>query len=82
MTWVSWRLQRTETLIAAAILALIAVLLVPTGIEMANAYDHDGLSACLAQTELGRLRPGGRGVHRSAFKGSAASSAGSRSSRG
>ena len=50
MTWVSWRLQRTETLIAAAILALIAVLLVPTGIEMANAYHHDGLSACLTQT--------------------------------
>ena len=50
MTWVSWRLQRTETLIAAAILVLIAVLLVPTGIEMANAYHHDGLSACLNQT--------------------------------
>jgi hypothetical protein len=50
MTWVSWRLQRTETLIAAGILVLIAVLLVPTGIEMANAYHRDGLSACLAQT--------------------------------
>jgi len=50
MIWVSWRQQRTETLIAAAILALIAVLLIRTGIEMANAYHHDGLSACLTQT--------------------------------
>jgi hypothetical protein len=47
MTWVSWRLQRTETLIAAGILALIAALLVPTGITMASAYHHDGLAACL-----------------------------------
>ena len=49
MFWVSWRLQRTETLIAAAILALIAALLIPTGLDMASAYHHDGLSACLGQ---------------------------------
>src|SRR2546430_7775693 len=35
---------------ALPIFALIAVLLIPTGIEMANAYHHDGLSACLTQT--------------------------------
>lgn len=46
MIWVSWRQQRTETLIVAAIIALLAVLLVPTGIEMANAYHRDGLSSC------------------------------------
>jgi hypothetical protein len=49
MFWASWRLQRTETLIAAGILALIAALLVPTGLNMASAYHHDGLSACLGQ---------------------------------
>jgi hypothetical protein len=48
MTWVSWRLQRTETMIALAILALLAALLIPTGITMANAYHQDGLSSCLA----------------------------------
>ena len=48
MTWVSWRLQRTETLIAVAILALLAALLIPTGIQMANAYHQDGLAACLS----------------------------------
>jgi hypothetical protein len=49
MIWVGWRLQRTEVLIAAAIFAILAALLVPTGIEMASAYHRDGLSACLSQ---------------------------------
>ncbi len=48
MTWVSWRLQRTETLIAVGIVALLAALLIPTGIQMANAYHQDGLAACLS----------------------------------
>jgi hypothetical protein len=48
VTWVSWRLQRTETLIALGILALLAALLIPTGIQMANAYHQDGLAACLS----------------------------------
>jgi ABC-type transport system involved in multi-copper enzyme maturation permease subunit len=51
--WVAWRRQRTETLIAAAVLALLAALLIPTGIEMANAYHHDGLSACLGANASG-----------------------------
>jgi hypothetical protein len=45
--WVGWREQRTETLIAIVIVVAIAVFLVPTGIEMARAYDHDGIAACL-----------------------------------
>src|SRR5207244_7893704 len=48
VTWVSWRLQRTETLIALGILALLAALLIPTGIQMANAYHQDGIAACLS----------------------------------
>jgi hypothetical protein len=48
MTWVAWRLQRTETLITLGILTLLAALLVPTGISMANAYHQDGLAACLS----------------------------------
>jgi hypothetical protein len=47
MTWVAWRRQRTETLIAAAILAAIACLLVPTGLHIASAFDNDHLAACL-----------------------------------
>ena len=32
MIWVGWRQQRTETLIALGILALLAAVLVPTGL--------------------------------------------------
>jgi hypothetical protein len=46
VTWVGWRLQRTETLVVLGILALLAALMIPTGIQIANAYHHDGLSAC------------------------------------
>jgi len=45
---VAWRLQRTETAVVVGILALLAVLLIPTGIQMANAYHSDGLNACRA----------------------------------
>jgi hypothetical protein len=45
--WVGWREQRTETLIAIGIVAVIAAFLVPTGIQMAHAYDHDGIASCL-----------------------------------
>jgi hypothetical protein len=48
VTWVSWRLQRTETLVALAIVALLAALLVPTGLRMEHVYTADHLSACLA----------------------------------
>ena len=51
MTWVGWRLQRTETIVAAGILAALALLLVPTGIQMANAFSHDGLAACTGSTQ-------------------------------
>jgi hypothetical protein len=46
--WVSWRQQRTETIVTAAILVLLAAVLVPTGLQMASAYHHDGLSGCSA----------------------------------
>jgi hypothetical protein len=56
MTWVSWRQQRTETLIAAAILVALAALLVPTGLNMASAY-HDGhLGSCLGANVSGACR--------------------------
>jgi hypothetical protein len=45
--WLTWRQQRTETLIAGLLLALVAVLLVPTGLHMASVYEQDGVAACL-----------------------------------
>jgi hypothetical protein len=46
--WLAWRQQRTETLIAALLLALVAALIVPTGLHMASVYDDDGIAACVS----------------------------------
>lgn len=48
MIWLTWRQQRLETLMAAALLALVAALLVVTGHHMASVYQRDGLAACAA----------------------------------
>jgi hypothetical protein len=46
MIWVGWRQQRTETIIAALVLAALAAVLLPTGVHMAAAYTHDHLARC------------------------------------
>src|SRR4051794_3405722 len=51
MLWVGWRQQRTETVIAAALLAVMAALLIPTGLHIASAYDSGGLSACVGRAD-------------------------------
>jgi phosphotransferase system glucose/maltose/N-acetylglucosamine-specific IIC component len=53
MIWVGWRQQRSETLVAAAVLALLAAVAIPVGLHMASVYSHDGLAAC-----AGALHPG------------------------
>ncbi len=52
MIWLTWRQQRTETLIAALLLVLAAALLVPTGLHMASVYDDEGIAACLADPSV------------------------------
>jgi hypothetical protein len=47
MTWLAWRHQRTETLIGAVALTLLAAVLVPTGLHMASVFDRNGLAACI-----------------------------------
>ena len=47
MTWVTWRQQRPEALIAALLFALVLALLVPTGLHIASVYDADGVAGCL-----------------------------------
>ncbi len=47
MIWVGWRQQRTETFIAAAIVAVLAAVAIPAGVHMASVYTHEGLSACI-----------------------------------
>jgi hypothetical protein len=46
VTWVGWRLQRTETLVAAVLLGTLAVFLVPQGFHMASAFASGNLNAC------------------------------------
>lgn len=48
MIWLTWRQHRFETLMAGALMALVAIYLLKTGSDMAAAYTHTGLSACLA----------------------------------
>jgi hypothetical protein len=53
MIWLTWRQQRTETLIAVLLLGLAAALLLPTGLHMASVYEHDGAAACVAHSTGG-----------------------------
>lgn len=53
MIWVGWRQQRTETLIAAAMLALLAAVAIPVGVHMASVYTHEGLGACTDSVQPG-----------------------------
>ena len=48
MIWLTWRLQRFETVLVAAALALAAAALIPLGLHMASVYDSSGVGACLA----------------------------------
>lgn len=53
MLWLGWRQQRAETAIAAALLAVLAALLVPTGLHIAAAYDSSGVARCLGHIDSG-----------------------------
>jgi hypothetical protein len=46
MFWLSWRQSRLELLIGGGALALVAVFLLWTGLDMSSAYDKAGLPAC------------------------------------
>jgi len=51
--WLSLRTQRTETLIAAALVALVAAALTPSGLHMLSVYHHDGLAGCAGSASAG-----------------------------
>jgi hypothetical protein len=54
MTWLVWRLHRTQLYIAAALLAALTVLLLVTGLQMASQY-HSALAACGASHSCATL---------------------------
>jgi hypothetical protein len=48
MSWLVWRQQRTQLLFGLGALALLSLLLVPTGLHMHSAFTNSGLARCLA----------------------------------
>jgi hypothetical protein len=51
MIWVGWRQQRTEVLIAAALLAVLAAVGVPVGVHMASVYADEQLGLCTGSVQ-------------------------------
>ena len=49
MIWLSWRQQRTETLITGAILALLAAAFVPMGIHLAHLFTQQDIARCVGK---------------------------------
>jgi hypothetical protein len=47
MMWMTWRQFRLQGMVAAAALAVFAVVLVITGVQLAHLYDSSGLPGCL-----------------------------------
>ncbi len=48
MIWLTWRQHRIEGLITLAVLAMLGVFLIITGLNMYHDFQQSGLSACLA----------------------------------
>lgn len=51
MIWVTWRQQRFEALIGGAVLALAAIFLLKTGVDLATTYRTLGVPACLTSQQ-------------------------------
>jgi hypothetical protein len=54
MTWLTWRQNRAQLYVGAALLAALAVLLLITGLQMASQY-HSALAACTATHSCANL---------------------------
>jgi hypothetical protein len=51
MMWIAWRQHRAECLFTLGALAVLAVFLIITGLDMANAFQQLGLSTCLLDSQ-------------------------------
>lgn len=56
MTWVVWRLHRSEGFVVLAVLAVVTFLLLITGVPMAHTYQQSGLGDCLARATDSTVR--------------------------
>ena len=55
MIWLTWRQFRTQAIVAAAALAVIAIALGVTGPHLAHLFDTSGVAACQAHGDCGKL---------------------------
>lgn len=70
MIWLSWRLQRSETILAVAGLLLLAAIFVPAGLNLASAYTHYGVASCAdRQTRGCEVSIGAFAEHAGALRG-------------
>lgn len=52
MIWLTWRQQRLEFLIGGALIFVVAVLVIRTGLDLRSAYSTLGINACLGQPHV------------------------------
>jgi hypothetical protein len=57
MIWLTWRQHRKQALFTAVGLAVIAALMIPTGLAMRHAFVKDGVPACLNEVGHAELIP-------------------------
>ncbi|HKT04316.1 MAG TPA: ABC transporter permease subunit [Rugosimonospora sp.] len=51
MIWLTWRQLRTQAMVAAVFLGVLAVALVVTGLRLAHIYDTSGVATCQANCQ-------------------------------
>ena len=67
MIWTTWRQFRTQTWVTAALLAAVAILLVISGMHLADLYRNSGAAAC--RTECGNALANFEDVAQHGFTG-------------
>jgi ABC-type transport system involved in multi-copper enzyme maturation permease subunit len=55
MIWLTWRQFRVQALVISALLAILAAVLLATGLSLATRYHASGVAACAANGDCGRV---------------------------
>jgi len=55
MMWLTWRQFRAQAYLTSAVLAVLAVILVVTGLHVAHLYNASGIAACQGHGSCGTL---------------------------
>ena len=55
MIWVTWRQFRLQALVISAVLAILAAVLLVSGLSLASRYHASGIAACAANGDCGRV---------------------------